>query len=104
MAENNGPVLGAPVEPPEDVWLNALSGALDDPRSPEELGHLVPSDDELSPLSLDDVDQDDSGDADDQDDWSADPAEIDDDDTHDEPDHDAGDEPGESWDDPSSSG
>ena len=97
MADINGPVLGAPVDPPEDVWLSALSGALDDPRSPEELGHLIPSDDELSPVPLDDADQEDHHDDDHTDlsgDWSGDPTDQDD----------TADDPGDSWDDPSSSG
>ncbi len=36
------PLLGAPLEPPEDVWAAAVSGALDDARDPAELAALVP--------------------------------------------------------------
>jgi hypothetical protein len=36
------PVLGAPVEPRDDVWAAALSAALDDPREPGDLAALVP--------------------------------------------------------------
>lgn len=35
-------VLGPPVEPPEDVWAVALSGALEDERPPAELAALLP--------------------------------------------------------------
>ena len=37
------PVLGAPVEPPADVWADALSGALEESRHPAELALLIPS-------------------------------------------------------------
>ena len=44
--QDESPVLGPPVEPPADVWANALAGALHDPRSPDELADLLPVDDD----------------------------------------------------------
>jgi hypothetical protein len=41
-------VLGAPVEPPEDVWAAALSAAVDDPRDAAGLAFLVPDTDQPS--------------------------------------------------------
>ena len=38
-------VLPPPVEPPQDVWANAIAGALDDLRAPEDLADLLPEND-----------------------------------------------------------
>lgn len=42
MDEELNPVLGAPLEPPEDVWAAAVSAAVDDPRDAADLAALVP--------------------------------------------------------------
>lgn len=36
-------LLGPPPEPPDDVWSNAVAGALHGGRSEAELAHLVPA-------------------------------------------------------------
>ncbi|MBM7783740.1 hypothetical protein [Tenggerimyces flavus] len=46
------PLLGPPVEPPEDVWAAALAGALDDPREAGELAALVPDSEAATPEVL----------------------------------------------------
>jgi hypothetical protein len=40
--EELNPVLGAPLEPLEDVWAAAVSAAVDDPRDAADLAALVP--------------------------------------------------------------
>lgn len=42
------PLLGLPLEPPDDVWGHALAGALEDPRDADDLAELVPIGDWVS--------------------------------------------------------